>query len=48
VLRELPFDMAPVLVDSLWHRRQGQRSDHAWLRLAVAAASQKAFEGEGR
>lgn len=43
VLRELPFEVAPVLVDSLWHRRQGQRSDHAWLRLAVAAAAQKAF-----
>jgi DNA-binding transcriptional LysR family regulator len=47
VLRELPFDVPPVLVDSLWHRRQGQRSDHAWLRLAVAAAAQKAF-GDGR
>ena len=43
VLRDLPFDVSPVHVDSLWHRRQGQRSDHAWLRLAVAAASQKAF-----
>jgi DNA-binding transcriptional LysR family regulator len=42
-LRELPFEVPPVLVDSLWHRRQGQRSDHAWLRLAVAAAAQKAF-----
>ena len=43
VLRELPFSIAPVLIDSLWHRRQEQRSDHAWLRLAVAAASKKAF-----
>ncbi|MEO8652514.1 MAG: LysR family transcriptional regulator [Ramlibacter sp.] len=43
VLRELPLAVPPVLVDSLWHRRQGQRSDHAWLRLAVAAASNKAF-----
>jgi DNA-binding transcriptional LysR family regulator len=43
VLRDLPFDVSPVHVDSLWHRRQGQRSDHAWLRLAVAAAAQKAF-----
>jgi DNA-binding transcriptional LysR family regulator len=42
-LRELPFDVPPVHVDSLWHRRQGQRSDHAWLRLAVAAAAHKAF-----
>jgi DNA-binding transcriptional LysR family regulator len=43
VLRDLPFEVPPVHVDSLWHRRQGQRSDHAWLRLAVAAAARKAF-----
>jgi DNA-binding transcriptional LysR family regulator len=43
VLRELPLAVPPVLVDSLWHRRQGQRSDHAWLRLALAAAARKAF-----
>lgn len=43
VLRDLPFEVPPVHVDSLWHRRQGQRSDHSWLRLAVAAAAQKAF-----
>jgi DNA-binding transcriptional LysR family regulator len=45
VLRDLPFDVPPVHVDALWHRRQGQRSDHAWLRLAVAAAAKQAFEG---
>jgi DNA-binding transcriptional LysR family regulator len=44
VLRELPFEVPPVHVDSLWHRRQGQRSDHAWLRLAVAAAAKLAFD----
>jgi DNA-binding transcriptional LysR family regulator len=43
VLRELPFDVQPVHVDALWHRRQGQRSDHAWLRLAVAAVARQAF-----
>ncbi len=42
-LRELPFEVPPVHVDSLWHRRQGQRSDHAWLRLAVAAVAKQAF-----
>jgi DNA-binding transcriptional LysR family regulator len=42
----LPFEMPPVHVDALWHRRQGQRSDHAWLRLAIAAAARKGF-GEG-
>jgi DNA-binding transcriptional LysR family regulator len=43
VQRELPFDVPPVHVDALWHRRQGQRSDHAWLRLAFAAAARQAF-----
>jgi len=43
VQQELPFRMPPVHVDALWHRRQGQRSDHAWLRLAVATAAGKAF-----
>lgn len=42
-LRDLPFDVPPVHVDALWHRRQAQRSDHAWLRLAVLAAAQEAF-----
>jgi len=43
VMRDLPFVVPPVNVDSLWHRRQGQRSDHAWLRQAVAAAARMAF-----
>jgi DNA-binding transcriptional LysR family regulator len=43
VQRELPFEVTPVHVDALWHRRQGQRGDHAWLRLALAAAAQTAF-----
>jgi DNA-binding transcriptional LysR family regulator len=46
VFRELPFEVPRVHVDSLWHHRQGQRSDHAWLRLAVAAAAKKAFAVE--
>lgn len=44
VLRELPFEVPQVHVDSLWHRRQGLRSDHAWLRLAVAAAARQSFD----
>jgi len=43
VARELPFEVPRVHVESLWHHRQAQRSDHAWLRLAVAAAAQKVF-----
>ena len=46
VTRELPFEVPLVHVDSLWHRRQGQRSDHAWLRLAVSAAAQMAFAAD--
>jgi DNA-binding transcriptional LysR family regulator len=48
VHRELPFAVPPVHVDSLWHHRQAQRSDHAWLRLAVEAAARKAFGDNGR
>ncbi len=44
-LRPLPFALPPVLVHSLWHRRQSQRGDHAWLRAAVAAATDQAFRG---
>lgn len=43
VLRPLPFDVSPVHVDAVWHRRSGQRSAHTWLRLAVARAAAKAF-----
>jgi len=45
VLRNLPFEVPPVHIDTLWHRRQVQRSAHAWLRLAVGAAAKKAFKG---
>lgn len=43
VLRPLPFDVSPVHVDSVWHRRSRQRSAHMWLRQAVARAADKAF-----
>ena len=43
VQRPLPFEVPPVHVDSLWHRRQGQRPDHTWLRHSVAAAAHKGF-----
>ncbi len=44
-LRDLPFTLAPVVVHSLWHRRHSRRTDHAWLRGAVAEAARKAFAG---
>jgi DNA-binding transcriptional LysR family regulator len=42
-VRELPFELPPVHVDALWHRRDTPRSPHAWLRDAVAAAAEQAF-----
>jgi DNA-binding transcriptional LysR family regulator len=45
VLRPLPFDVAPVHVDAVWHRRSQQRSAHVWLRQAVVRAAHKAFSG---
>lgn len=44
VMRELPFEVPLVHVDSLWHHRQGQRSEHAWLRLAVWTAARRSFQ----
>lgn len=41
--RELPFDVPAVHVDALWHRGQALRSDHAWLRAAIATAASEAF-----
>jgi len=46
VVRDLPFHVPMVHVESLWHHRQGQRSEHAWLRLAVWTAARRAFEIE--
>jgi DNA-binding transcriptional LysR family regulator len=44
VYRELPFEVPPVHVDALWHRRQGQRPEHAWLRQALATAAREGFD----
>ena len=43
VLRPLPFAVAPVHVDALWHRRSEQRGAHRWLRQAVLRAAGRAF-----
>ena len=43
VQRELPFEVPPVHVDTLWHRHQSQRPEHVWLRVAVTTAARKAF-----
>ncbi|MFN5348260.1 MAG: LysR family transcriptional regulator [Betaproteobacteria bacterium] len=43
VLRPLPFDVAPVHVDAVWHSRVGSQSAHTWLRSAVLRAARQAF-----
>ena len=43
LVRPLPFNVSPVHVDSLWHRRKQQQSAHEWLRQAVLQAAGKAF-----
>ena len=45
VLRKLPFDVSPVHIDALWHRRVQQNSAHIWLRQAVVRAASQAFVG---
>jgi DNA-binding transcriptional LysR family regulator len=44
VFRPLPFEVSPVLVDAVWHRRNQQRSSHAWLREVVQRATDSAFQ----
>ncbi|TAG26139.1 MAG: LysR family transcriptional regulator [Burkholderiales bacterium] len=42
-IRELPFDMPVVHVDSLWHRRSTEQSAHRWLRQQVLSAARAVF-----
>jgi DNA-binding transcriptional LysR family regulator len=44
VFRPLPFEVSPVLVDAVWHRRNQQRSSHVWLRGVVQGAANSAFQ----
>ena len=43
VLRPLPFEVSPVHVDAVWHRRAQQHSGHVWLRQVLLRAADKAF-----
>lgn len=42
VFRTLPFQVAEVHVEALWHRRKDLQSDHLWLRQAVVRAAEMA------
>ena len=43
VLRELPFAVPPIQVDTLWHLRKDGDRAHAWLRGQIADLASKAF-----
>ena len=43
-LRAIPFDVPPVNVDMLWHRRNDSRPAHQWLRAATRQGAQIGFE----
>lgn len=48
VLRELPFDVPPVHIDALWHRRVQHSAAHQWLRQALGRSAAIAFsDGDG-
>ena len=43
VLHDLPFDVPPVQVHALWHRKRQQDSPHQWLRAQLQQAARQAF-----
>jgi DNA-binding transcriptional LysR family regulator len=43
VIRELPFAVAPIQVDALWHQRLDNHSAHEWLRAQVKSLGQTVF-----
>lgn len=42
-LQDLPFDVPPVHVEALWHRRMAHDSAHTWLRQTLLQVAQQAF-----
>ena len=46
LVRELPFEVPPIQVDALWHRRHDQEGAHRWLRAQVQAAAVHAFPAQ--
>jgi len=45
-LHDLPFDVPPVHVEALWHRRLAHDSAHTWLRQTLLQVAQQAFASE--
>jgi DNA-binding transcriptional LysR family regulator len=46
LVRELPFEVPPIQVDALWHRRFEHDGAHRWLRAQVQAAAAGAFPAQ--
>jgi DNA-binding transcriptional LysR family regulator len=42
-VRELPFALAPIYVDALWHQRLDASASHVWLREQVTRLAREAF-----
>ena len=42
-VREIPFALAPIHVDALWHQRQDASGSQAWLRAQVTRLAREAF-----
>jgi DNA-binding transcriptional LysR family regulator len=43
VIRELPFKVGPIQVDTLWHERLNRDAPHMWLRDKIAVMGQPLF-----
>lgn len=48
VIRELPFPMPVVHIDSLWHHRSTEQNAHHWLRQQMLAAARAVFGDEAK
>jgi DNA-binding transcriptional LysR family regulator len=42
----LPFDIAPVHVDMVWHKRHQRNAAHTWLHQAVLKANEEHISSE--
>ncbi len=45
---DLPFEVPPVRVDMVWHRRTQTQAGQTWLRAAVSDAAREVFSAAGQ
>ena len=48
VLHDLPFDVPPVQVHAVWHRKRQHDTAHQWLRTQLLQVAQQAFATEDK